>query len=104
GWLQIIHPEDRQENIKVWINSITTGTDFLFEHRFRRWDGVYRWQLSRAIPQRDREGNIQMWVGTSTDIEDQKSFSFELEKLVAERTKKLEESNMELEKMNKELQ
>jgi PAS domain S-box-containing protein len=69
GWLQMVHPEDREENIKAWMHSITTGKDFLFEHRFRRYDGEYRWQLSRAIPQKDMYGNIQMWVGTSTDIQ-----------------------------------
>ncbi|MEI9956158.1 MAG: PAS domain-containing sensor histidine kinase [Ferruginibacter sp.] len=72
GWLQIVHPEDRDENVKLWANSIETGTDFNFEHRFRRFDGEYRWQLSRAIPQKDADGNIQMWVGTSTDIQEMK--------------------------------
>ena len=69
GWIQIVHLEDREENIKAWMISIATGKDFIFEHRFRRSDGEYRWQLSRAIAQKDPEGNIQMWVGTSTDIQ-----------------------------------
>ncbi|MEO7120590.1 MAG: PAS domain S-box protein, partial [Ginsengibacter sp.] len=70
GWSLLIHPDDRDENIKAWANSVTTGKDFIFEHRFRRYDGTYRWQLSRAIPQRDSNGKIQMWVGTSTDIQE----------------------------------
>jgi hypothetical protein len=70
GWLQIVHPDDREENMNAWMHSINTGTDFIFEHRFQRNDGEYRWQLSRAIPQRDAAGNIQRWVGTSTDIQD----------------------------------
>ncbi|MEP6951844.1 MAG: PAS domain S-box protein [Ginsengibacter sp.] len=68
GWLQIVHPDDREENIKAWMHSVNSGIDFNFEHRFRRDDGEYRWQLSRAIPQKDANGKIQMWVGTSTDI------------------------------------
>ena len=72
GWLQIVHPDDRDENIRLWLHAITTGKDFLFEHRFKRYDGEYRWQLSRATPQKDAAGNIQMWVGTSTDIQDMK--------------------------------
>jgi PAS domain S-box len=72
GWIDIVHPDDREKNIKAWANSIATGKDFLFEHRFRRHDGEYRWQLSRAIPQRDASGSIQMWVGTSTDIQEMK--------------------------------
>ena len=70
GWLQIVHPDDRDENIKQWTEAITTGKDFIFEHRFKRYDGEYRWQLSRAIPQKDAAENIQMWVGTSTDIQE----------------------------------
>lgn len=70
GWLQIVHPDDREANIAAWMHSVNTGTDFIVEHRFGRSDGTYRWQLSRAIPQRDAAGNIQMWVGTSTDIQD----------------------------------
>ena len=71
-WLDIIHPEEKEENKRLWAESIKTGNDFAFEHRFRRSDGEYRWQLSRAIPQRDILGNIQMWVGSSTDIHDLK--------------------------------
>jgi PAS domain S-box-containing protein len=70
GWLQIVHPDDRDGNVNQWINSVATGTGFLFEHRFRRFDGQYRWQLSRAVPQKNKDGKIQMWVGTSTDIHD----------------------------------
>ncbi|CAD0006021.1 PAS domain S-box protein [Flavobacterium chungangense] len=98
GWLQIVHPDERAESSKVWMESIATGKDFLFEHRFKRHDGVYRWQLSRASPQIDENGKIQMWVGTSTDIEDQKTFTNELEKLVKERTKELSLINESLRK------
>ena len=72
GWLQIVHPDDREENIRAWKHAIDTGTDFIFEHRFRRADGQYRWQLTRAIPQKDVLDNIRMWVGTSTDIQEMK--------------------------------
>ncbi|OYU81771.1 MAG: hypothetical protein CFE23_02485 [Flavobacterium sp. BFFFF1] len=104
GWMDIVHPDDREANIKQWLHAISTGTDFLFEHRFRKHDGTYRWQLSRAIPQRDQDGKIQMWVGTSTDIEEQKTFTRKLELEVKERTKQLELNNVQLQKMNKELQ
>jgi PAS domain S-box-containing protein len=69
GWVQIVHPDDQDENVKRWKNSIATGQDFLLEHRFRRYDGEYRWQLTRAVAQKDANGNIQMWVGSSTDIQ-----------------------------------
>ncbi|WP_435138718.1 PAS domain S-box protein [Formosa sp. A9] len=103
-WLDIVHPDDRAENTKLWQQAINTGQDYLFEHRFKRYDGTYRWQLSRAIPQRDDKGNIQRWVGTSTDIQDQKMFLQELERQVHERTKLLEETNIKLENSVEELQ
>ena len=103
GWLQIVHPQDREANVQRWIHSIQTGEDFLFEHRFRRHDGDYRWQLSRATPQRDDKGQIRMWVGTSMDINDQKSFAQELENQVLERTRELEQSNENLQKSNQDL-
>lgn len=71
-WTAIIHPDERDENMRCWMESIRTGNDYIFEHRFRRYDGEFRWQLSRAIPQRNNAGQIQMWVGTSTDIHEMK--------------------------------
>lgn len=68
GWLQIIHHDERQQSYDMWMEAIRTGQNFICEHRFRRVDGEYRWQLSRAVPQKDIYGAIQMWVGTSTDI------------------------------------
>ena len=103
GWLQIVHPEDREVNIEKWMHSIRTGEDFLYEHRFIKNTGEYRWQLSRAIPQRNKNGEIQMWVGTSTDIQDQKTMAQYLEGLIIERTKELKNANQELENMNQEL-
>jgi len=104
GWLQIVHPDDREENVKLWMESVKTGHDFLFIHRFKRYDGEYRWQLSRAIAQLDESGKVQMWVGTSTDIEEQKNFTNQLEDQIIERTTQLELKNRDLVNMNIELQ
>lgn len=72
GWLQFIHPDDREENIRRWQHSIDSGEDFELEHRFRRHDGRYRWHLSRAQAMRDAEGNVVVWMGSNTEIDDQK--------------------------------
>ena len=98
GWLQMVHPDDRKNNFRTWEDSIATGKDFSLEHRFRRHDGTYRWQLSHAKPQRNDDGIIQMWVGSSTDIQEQKIFLDELEKQVKERTAELLELNESLKK------
>lgn len=69
GWMQYIHPDDAAENARRWQHSIDTGTPFYFEHRLRGADGVYRWHFSRAVPMRNADGDITMWIGSNTDIQ-----------------------------------
>ncbi|WP_256012835.1 PAS domain S-box protein [Desertivirga xinjiangensis] len=73
GWMDVIHPDDRVENKKLWLNSVATGTNFVMERRLLKADGEFSWHLSRSTPQRDENGNITLWVGTSTDIHEQKT-------------------------------
>jgi len=78
GWARCIHPDDAEQNIAAWKHSIETGEPFHFQHRLRREDGVYRWHLSRAYAMRDEHGNISMWIGSDTDIHEQKEKEEEL--------------------------
>ncbi|RFS17896.1 PAS domain S-box protein [Emticicia sp. C21] len=103
GWLKLVHSEEKESINKAWLAAIEEGDLFKAEHRLRRNDGNYRWQLSRAVPQKDEDGNIIMWVGTSTDVHDWKLFTDELEEQVKQRTQQLEESNEGLSKLNNEL-
>ncbi|MGH7946565.1 MAG: PAS domain-containing sensor histidine kinase, partial [Opitutaceae bacterium] len=100
GWTQTIHPEDVEENMRAWQQAVAGGQAFQFEHRFRRHDGVYRWHLSRAHPLRDTAGNVLMWIGSSTDIDDQKRAEEKLEKTVQERTAALRETIAQLEEFS----
>jgi len=104
GWQTVIHPDMKEEMQKSWMHSIGTGESFYKQLLFKRHDGVYRWHISRAVAIRNNEGTITSWVGTATDIHDQKMFSEELEKKVTERTQMLKESNFELEHSNKNLE
>lgn len=72
GWQQVVHPDDLQKTLDAYLVSLKTGKVFELEGRFRRWDNTYRWHLSRAVPLRDDTGEIIFWVGTATDIEEQK--------------------------------
>jgi PAS domain S-box-containing protein len=78
GWAQMIHPDDVEENIRSWRHAVETGELFHLQHRCRRADGVYRWHLSRAHAMRDATGNISMWIGSNTDIHEQKEKEEEL--------------------------
>lgn len=72
GWLDIVHPDDRKENERLWYRSIKTKEPFFLEHRFRSKNNEYHWFLSRAFPELDENGAVKKWVGTSTDIDDMK--------------------------------
>jgi two-component system CheB/CheR fusion protein len=103
GWSTIVHPEDQERARKVWQHSLATGEPYQVEYRFRRYDGVYRWFLGRALPLRDENGAIVKWFGTCTDIHDQRIMNDTLEQKISERTLELVKSNHELEDMNTEL-
>jgi len=104
GWNKIVHLEDLTENIKHWKHSIETGQNYEMEHRFLNTEGIYKWHLSRGLAYKDEDGKIVMWVGTNTEIEEQKKQQEGLEIAVVERTYKLQETNETLEGKNKELE
>ena len=71
GWVAIVHPEDAARTVELWQESIRTGEPYEAEYRLRGGDGHYRWFLARAFPQRDADGRVVRWFGTSTDVDDQ---------------------------------
>jgi PAS domain S-box-containing protein len=96
SWFSYIHPDEKATIEKLWSEVLISGETFISEHRLKKQDGEYRWQLSRAIAQRDEQNNILTWVGTSTDIHDHKMASRELEHKVEERTLELAAKNEQL--------
>ncbi|MCW3075937.1 MAG: Cyanobacterial phytochrome, partial [Bacteroidetes bacterium] len=98
GWKTIIHPDDLKENVRLWQISIDSGTDFQFEHRFKRHDGKYRWHLSRGVPQKDKHGKVLMWVGTNTDIHEMKTIQDQLKQSYEDLEVKVKFRNVELER------
>ncbi|HMG83133.1 MAG TPA: PAS domain-containing sensor histidine kinase [Ferruginibacter sp.] len=72
GWSSIAHTDDLAVNMPIIMNGIQTGTALSYAIRLKRYDGVYRWHLNKAIPLRNEHGEVYMWVGSSTDIDDEK--------------------------------
>lgn len=72
GWTQFVHSEDLDESLTLWKRALESGDPFTCQQRFRRADGQYRWHLSRARAMRRRNGEISMWIGSNTDIHEQK--------------------------------
>jgi PAS domain S-box-containing protein len=72
GWLNQLHPDDRERVIAEWSAVAPRGDSFDIEFRIRRADGVHRWFKTRAIPFRDDNGRVVKWFGSNTDIDDNK--------------------------------
>jgi PAS domain S-box-containing protein len=73
AWMTAIHPEDREMAAQSFWKGVHSGRGFAFETRsLRAQDGTYRWHLNQAVVLRDEEGEVLRFVGTSTDIDDQK--------------------------------
>ncbi|KRB23288.1 MULTISPECIES: PAS domain S-box protein [Mesorhizobium] len=72
GWADILHPDDIAAASDKWQQTVAAGTFYETEFRLRRHDGIYRWFIARAVPIRDTDGAILRWIGTNTDIDDQK--------------------------------
>ncbi|HZR71972.1 PAS domain-containing protein [Bradyrhizobium sp.] len=108
GWVAMVHPEDLPEAEQRWQSALSSGEIYEAEFRLKRHDGAWRWHLARAVPIRDTEGRIIRWVGTNTDIQDQKEVSAALtdinaalESRVNERTRQLREAEEKLRQAHK---
>jgi PAS domain S-box-containing protein len=72
GWLEAVHPDDRERNAMAWQAAMVERAPYDLEYRLRRADGSYRWFHARAAGLRDADGHVVRWFGTSTDIHDRK--------------------------------
>jgi len=96
GWTKALHPDDVDVCMSKWEHSIRTGQPLEVEYRVRGADGAYRWFLVRGNPIRDDQGQIIKWIGTCTDVEDQKHHQQILEQQIKERTEELADANSKL--------
>lgn len=72
GWEVVVHPEDAARLRSERERTLQTGEPFEDECRYRGKDGKYRWFLFRSMPLHDENGIITSWLGTATDIDNQK--------------------------------
>jgi len=93
GWDKVHDPKILPLVVEQWQHSLDSGTPFEMEFPLRRWDGQFRWFLTRVNPSVDKNGKIIRWIGINTDIDDQKQSAEVLERRVEERTRALRETN-----------
>lgn len=68
GWLEAIHPEDREPTVAIWGNALRNKTLYSTEFRVKTKTGKYRWFAVSAVPVFDAGGNVREWVGSNIDI------------------------------------
>ncbi len=84
GWLEQLHPDDREPTAQAWQRAVERRGDFDVEFRIRRADGAYRWFKTRAVPDLDARGAVVRWYGTNTDIQELRDAQAALEELRAQ--------------------
>jgi PAS domain S-box-containing protein len=72
GWLAMVHPEDREGALLRWQRTVSDQVAGENRYRLARRDGGYAWVVDRAVPVRDADGTVREWVGTVTDVSEQR--------------------------------
>lgn len=104
GWVESIHPEDRDRIFAEWYRATQEKLPFKSEYRFQHLsNGQVRWVFGQAVGQIGENGEVKGYVGTITDITERKQIEEEnrrlnesLERRVADRTTEIKVYNQKL--------
>ena len=89
AWREYHHPEHLARIDASFRRSVERGEPWEETHPLRGRDGRFRWFLSRALPIRGDDGSVTGWLGTGTDITEQRradELRAEAERLATVRT------------------
>jgi PAS domain S-box-containing protein len=86
GWLDAIHPEDRELAARAWAGAVASRRLYEVEYRLRRPDGRYSITLARAVPVLDPDGRVREWVGVNIDFTAQREAEASARHLQAEQS------------------
>jgi PAS domain S-box-containing protein len=78
GWLTAVHTDDQERLREIWKNAMATHQVFGCEFRLKRADGAYRLVTLRGVPVMAANGSLLEWVGTCTDVQDQRAMEHAL--------------------------
>ncbi|HST50775.1 MAG TPA: PAS domain S-box protein [Pyrinomonadaceae bacterium] len=82
GWQKVHDPEMLPQVLERWRVSLESGEPFEMEFPLKGSDGSFRWFLTRVSPLHDSQGRIVRWLGTNTDVDEQRRASKEREQLL----------------------
>src|SRR5215510_4642549 len=84
GWLDVVHPDDREESGRIFLEANKKRKPFTLDYRLRRADGMYRWVIDAGRPRFDKAGDFLGYVGSVFDITERKQAEAEREQLARE--------------------
>ncbi len=84
GWLDAVHPDDREVAIAAWKAAMPLGSLDVEFRVYRARDGAYLWHRTRSTPARDGAGRIVEWLGSTTDVQDLKALQEHQQVLLAD--------------------
>jgi PAS domain S-box-containing protein len=97
AFLQLVHPDDRDQVHEAVMRSLEQKTNYSLEHRIIRPDGNIRWILGNGEVVLDAAGQIVRFVGTTMDITERKEAELGLQKLTATLEQQVRERAAQLE-------
>ncbi|MDD5577657.1 MAG: PAS domain-containing protein [Methylobacter sp.] len=80
GWIDGVHPEDLQYCLHIYLTSFSDLQPFKMEYRLKRYDGEYRWVTDSGVPRMNEQGVFAGYIGSGSDITDNKLIQINLEK------------------------
>ncbi|MBZ9728272.1 PAS domain-containing sensor histidine kinase [Salegentibacter sp. JZCK2] len=69
GWVEYIHPEEKETYVEAWDNCLDTGCNLEMQLRLKNKAGKYIWHLSRCEAVKEDDGTVKMWIAANTEID-----------------------------------
>ena len=91
GWVQALHPGDRERVLEQWKSDVENGRTFRASYRLQGADDSARWVSAQALPSLDAQGALTGYVGTITDVTEAMEVEEQLKKSLDERDHLLRE-------------
>jgi len=104
GWVEDLYPADYKNSHLLYHKAFKAHNAYTMEYRLRRADGSYRWMLENGVPRFTSDGTFVGYIGSCTDITENKQAQEELNLLNAELEKRVKQRTLQLENSYKELE
>ena len=77
GWINAVHPDDREHAMKVFLTANERQEHYSTEYRLARKDGGYSWAIDAAAPRFTESGQFEGFIGSVIDITERKQVETE---------------------------